>query len=1455
MNQTEDYSPPGALDRPPRQLSQPADDPRVTRALEEYRALLDAGDRPDREKFLERHPGIAADLSECLAGLEFIYAVAPHLSEAVVGADTSTVRVKTSQPLGDFHIHREIGRGGMGIVYEAEQLSLGRRVALKVLPFAAAMDSKQLQRFKNEAQAAAHLHHQNIVPVYAVGCERGVHYYAMQFIEGQTLAEVIRELHEFAGMTPVAGALDAAAAGSLAKQLVSGRWAPIKPITGDATLAASSPLQPPAADISSQQELLGSTERSTKDPAVFRTVAHLGIQAAEALEHAHQMGVIHRDIKPANMLVDACGKLWITDFGLAHCQTQANLTMSGDIVGTLRYMSPEQALAQRVAVDQRTDIYSLGVTLYEMLALRPAFEGNDRQELLRQIAFEEPRPLRAINRAIPAELETIVLKAAAKNPAERFASAQELADDLRRFLDDQPILAKRPTLYQRARKLARRHKAVVWTSLVGVMLILLSTVGLLTISRGQIEQERDKALDEQQKAERAERGARLRLFEARRAQARASRYSRQIGQRFESLKAITEAVQLARDLDLDKSRMMELRNEAIASLALADLRPLKEWEGWPAGSSAGFAFDANLERYARSDLKGNISIRRVSDEVELGRLSGGGPGGGGSGASNMCFSPNGELLAISYWHLVPGTSTNFLLWDWQRGKIILQPSFVVVESTMGFSNDGKRLALGQANGSITLFNTAAGREEKQLHVRVAPYHLVFSPSGDRLAVCCHHSEQVKILDVNSGRLTVKVDPPSAPTYAAWHPRHDLLAVGTQRGQIYIWNATTGAQYSVLEGHQNPVMRVGFMPGGDLLHSASWDETGRLWDPSTGEQLLSHSGVWGQFSRDGHRLVSRNGPMFALHAVADGREYRALPAGPQGRTLADGDVSPDGRWLIAGGHSGLGLWDLSTGSEQALLPLGTTTAGLFHPSGHEFYSSGNAGLWRWPIQPNAATLAVGPPRKLAYDVGQRICLDKEGRRMAAGDGGQGGRVIDLEAPAAKTPPRFKHEEGLFVAFSPNGKWVATGTWNGFGIKVWESETGKELRHLLPDLRISRVAFSPDGRRLVTSVPKEFAFWQAGSWQLERQISRIVEGDSPGCIAFNAETQTVALGMSRDTVELRHEPSGQALALLQAPTKANTNWMGFTPDGSQLVVIIGTPGRIRIWDLRLIRAQLRAIGLDWEPALPAPPAWLAASQRAKSNPVAVKTDLGDFKKALEAHRISEQGLVHLRAQRWEKALAELTKAVALAPDDVDNNRHCAWLNAKLKRWDKAADAYGKVADLLMVQDPDDAAIALYDRALAHIQARRFKEAHADYLRALELRPASDLANNNLAWFLVACEDVKFHDPARAVMLAKKAVELAPDDGVNWSTLGTCYYRAGQWQPAVEVIDKSLKLLGERYKAFNLFFLAMAHWQLGNKELALKHNEQARQWMEKNSPNDEELRRFRAEAAALLGLEKRT
>lgn len=475
----------------------PADDPRLWEVVNEYEQKLKAGSRPNIDAYINRYPELADAVRECLQGL--------HLFQSAIGysassADKHSHKIvpdeRPAAPLGDFQIVAEIARGGMGIVYEAVQLSLGRRVALKVLPFAATMDARSLQRFKLEAQAAALLHHTHIVPVYAVGCERGVHFYAMQLIHGQSLAAVIAELRN----DQAKGGAESAASAGEAKDGLSD--------TDDWKRDLSTP------EISSALESTANISRavtagnSTTSEGYIRRAVRLMIQAADALEHAHQAGVVHRDIKPANLLVDRSGNLWVTDFGLAQLQDQNGMTRSSDMVGTFRYMSPEQAGGQRAVLDHRTDIYSLSATFYELLTLQPAVAAPTHQELLYQILHVEPRRPRDLNRAIPVELETILLKGLNKSAGDRYATAKELAADLQRFLDRKPILARRPSIVERAAKWGRRNPAPVFAALL--VLIVIATGSLIANWRISAEQQKTEAALRGEQTRAAEAEARFR---------------------------------------------------------------------------------------------------------------------------------------------------------------------------------------------------------------------------------------------------------------------------------------------------------------------------------------------------------------------------------------------------------------------------------------------------------------------------------------------------------------------------------------------------------------------------------------------------------------------------------------------------------------------------------------------------------------------------------------------------------------------------------------------------------------------------------------------------------------------------------------------------------------------------------------------------------------------------------
>jgi hypothetical protein len=360
--------------------------------------------------------------------------------------------------VGDFEIGREIGRGGMGVVYEARQVSLNRGVALKVLSGGLGLSPQAVQRFHREAEAAAKLHHTNIVPVYATGEHDGTHFYAMELIDGPSLNDVIRQLRQAPGNEP----------------LGTGESA-----TGDPLpigLLLTSPfVEAPVAP--SKSAVLSSSSQLSTGSQYFDTVARLMADVADALEYAHAHGVIHRDIKPANLLLAPDGRLSVNDFGLARVLEQPGMTMTGEFVGTPAYMSPEQIAAGRTPLDHRTDIYSLGATLYELLTLRPPFAGERRDQVLAQILHKEPVPPRKVNRRVPVDLETICLKCLEKDPDRRYPTAKALADDFRRYLTRFAIMAKRAGLVAQLVKLTRRHKLA---AAAGCVIIFLASVSGVT---------------------------------------------------------------------------------------------------------------------------------------------------------------------------------------------------------------------------------------------------------------------------------------------------------------------------------------------------------------------------------------------------------------------------------------------------------------------------------------------------------------------------------------------------------------------------------------------------------------------------------------------------------------------------------------------------------------------------------------------------------------------------------------------------------------------------------------------------------------------------------------------------------------------------------------------------------------------------------------------------------------
>jgi len=413
----------------------------LEKAIAEYREAWADGERLDPGAFCREHPECGVELRGRLDRFLFVAEglrrdTAPSSAERPIQPMGESLLGKE---LGDFEIIREIGRGGMGVVFEAEQASLGRRVAMKVLPAHLTLRAESVERFKREASTASRLRHPGIVEIYSVGSVEDTHFFTLELVDGTPLDQILAELRD-EGTPPASG-----------ERLLA---------------AATSPGSRPAADSADGGDSRSGWMEPGRKRSYIETVCRLVSQVADALDYAHAAGVIHRDVKPSNILVRPDGSAILTDFGLAREEGLASLTVTGEFAGTPHYTSPERAQPRWKEVDHRTDIYSLGVTLYELLTLRRPFDGKTSQEILGKIVSADPKPPRALNSLIPRDLQTICQVAMEKNPDRRYQTARELADDIERFLKYEPVQARPVGVVTRTMRLIRRNPA--YTALVFV---------------------------------------------------------------------------------------------------------------------------------------------------------------------------------------------------------------------------------------------------------------------------------------------------------------------------------------------------------------------------------------------------------------------------------------------------------------------------------------------------------------------------------------------------------------------------------------------------------------------------------------------------------------------------------------------------------------------------------------------------------------------------------------------------------------------------------------------------------------------------------------------------------------------------------------------------------------------------------------------------------------------------
>ncbi|MEZ6044218.1 MAG: protein kinase [Planctomycetaceae bacterium] len=1091
--------------------SSSSDDVQLAEINEEITSKLQTGEPVHFEEYVGRYPHLLPRLKKLFPTIEALRRISKNSSDTQEQSGQSPVILKDGFILGDFKIIRLVAHGGMGIVYQAKQISCNRIVALKILPHATALNSLQLQRFQNEALAVARLKHKNIVPVYAVGVEQGIHYYAMQFIDGKTLAEMIHDMREG------------------------------KPYWPD----YSSQIDNLSNETSENRESLpdssvGSTNVDRLE--YVRNVVHLVMVTSRALHYAHEQGVVHRDIKPANILIDSNSMVWIADFGLARSVGQTDLTHTGDLIGTVRYMSPEQALGDRGAVDHRTDIYSLGATLYELIVLKPLYQGDDRAELLRKIYEQDHLLPRKIDRRIPVSLETILLKSISEDPLDRYTTAGQFADDLQRFLENRPILATRPSYIERLIKWTRRNRAAS-AALFAVLLSIGVVLVVLARSNAKLNNLNSELV--------------------------------------ESGKQLQQSVDLANRAKTHAEEFQKTNRELLyaADIRLAS-RALQEYDS----REAIERLQRHIPQPGEKDVRG-MEWRLLNSLPSLNHRE-------KSVHSGDCYyiksSPDGSTLATG------GEDGKVVLLDAEKYNPL--HAFKTEQGEVNgidFSSNGEILASAGDDGSVCLWNLATGNLQSSFFAHESPVYNVLFINQNNALVTCGDDQVIRLWDADTGTpLGVLEGHTDVVEAIAVHPGGKYLASVSGDETIRLWDVTNHSSLSVVpQAHQNKITCLDFSPDGEWLVTGSIDRAVHLWEvaklsksnPTDGIQpstRLKHLDEVQSvaFSPDGSELSvgTRMGschlwklqetlqspdhePTSNYTEITIGaRELRTSWQAHTGRIYAL-RFSSDGRYLLTAGSQGtLKIWDSSgTGnyvklSDQpkqfySIAPL---------PQGNHFLTAeiDNVRIRDRQTGKIVQSIAAGKHKWL-----EAIASPAGDRIIAVNNQGL---LSTWSYPAGKLI--HQHDLGApdcHLSFLPNGRHVAITLSNQDQLILLDSTNGAVVKQCsIPTPRHIRTA--PLGETLAIASENNVVLYSIKSFEI-RQVLQGHQG-TVSAVAYHPDGRLLASSGNDRRVIIWDLKTGEQKHTLHG----HRSWVvgaTFSRDGKSLFTL-EEAGTILVWDMR-------------------------------------------------------------------------------------------------------------------------------------------------------------------------------------------------------------------------------------------------------------------------------------------------
>jgi WD40 repeat protein/Tfp pilus assembly protein PilF len=889
------------------------------------------------------------------------------------------------------------------------------------------------------------------------------------------------------------------------------------------------------------------------------------------------------------------------------------------------------------------------------------------------------------------------------------------------------------------------------------------------------------------------------LWQAKLQEGRSLRRSGQVDSRGKALAALQEAARLR--------VTPELRDEAIACLAVFNLRLTEQWDGKPLGT---VNFDASLTHYGQLDQRGAVTIHLAGSGVEVGRL----PGSRYQGIP--WFSADGRLMAI-------GAAGGLKVWDLARRKFVLKVNSF---RQYNFSPDSRQLAGVHPDGTIGLYDLVTRKRLRVLARKLAyePAWVAFHPQGHQLALACPTGVQIR--DLATGKIALDLHQKGGAHMLEWSADGRLVAAVGSGKEITLWDVPARQPARVFPGDSSGGTVIALSPGGDLLAAHGWSGELCLWDVPTGRSLLrTRRGAtyWLRFSKDGRRLAAHvfEGTRLGIWEVQRSRVFRTLTPLEPRRLIRHPTFHPRECLLAASSPAiGVSLWDPVRGAELARVPSEPTDWALFEPSG-ALLTRGPSGVQRWPCRvQTGGLLRVGPPRALPLArSGLQLACSSDGRVIASA---QGDHALVLHADHGAGRHRLLRlgpfADARYIAVSPDGHLIATGTHNDRGVKIWDARTGRLVQKLLSNSPSWQIAFSPDGRWLAAQLGCRL--WKVGSWHETIKIG----GEA---FAFAPDSQLLAVETGQGVIRLVDVPTGRERARLENPNQETAAVLRFSPDGAQLACNLPGNKAIGVWDLRALGEELTALDLPWDGPAMKP----AAGRGGTAQPPLVKVTLlpGDQQEDLrrqlksytsalaakpgDAGLLWQRALVHDRLERFSAAVEDLTAAIRIKP-------HSAYFRSRALSY-QGLQEYGRaVSDL---------------RAALRMKMDRQQEAEIC---------------NDLAWILVTGPPA-VRAPDQALPLAQRAVRLFPQDGHLQNTLGVVYYRLRQYDAAVETLRRSLR--DGACPGLNLFVLALCHHKLGEAAKAQDCHDEAMSWWTSHRPTlskqrNKEMEGFLAEWKAL-------